>query len=253
MWQRPGDYTFIVRDHLGCVQANGKVANTSPDLHTKLCDVMGTEIVEFRKIDLNLNQPGAWERFVSNTLKRNQEPTVHSFEILRNGEQIGLVKCTDNPKDECSTENALRIYIGNRDIEYVVKSPNLGEFIVRFLYSFCVVVLLNNHDFLKVFRDKSAEGPLCNINIKPYEFSGKMIFHPSAGITKDDQILCTAAMFAYVSILYTLLGMSCGVSCTHYKRVKRQIRSKCQIGRVSCLPERQINIENSSTFSKNLI
>lgn len=44
--------------------------------------------------------------------------------------------------------------------------------------------------------------PLCNIQTNPFRsassFTGKIIFHPDTGITTEEQLLCTAATFAFV-------------------------------------------------------
>ncbi|XP_037041180.1 uncharacterized protein LOC119077910 [Bradysia coprophila] len=170
------DYSFVIRDFLECVQASGNVANTSEDLHTTLLDVSGTEILQFRKrvddfIDPPAVSPSAISNFLDIIFDKKRAKTNHTFEVLKNGQPLGLVIYGDKePPETC-----LRIYIGGSEL--VIKSASLGEFII--------------------FRDQSSASPLCHLNIEPDEFTGKIVFHPETGITADEQLLCTAAAFAF--------------------------------------------------------
>ncbi|KAG4074704.1 hypothetical protein HA402_008802 [Bradysia odoriphaga] len=170
------DYSFVIRDFLACVQANGNVANTSEDLHTTLLDVKGTEIFQFRKrvndfIEPPAVPPSALSNFLDIIFDKKRANTNHTFEVLKNGQSLGSVIYGDKePPETC-----LRIFIGGSEL--VVRSASLGEFVI--------------------FRDQSSASPLCHLNIEPYEFTGKIVFHPETGITADEQLLSTAAAFAF--------------------------------------------------------
>lgn len=131
LFEKAQDYTFVVRDFLGCVQANGKVANCSQTLDTTLKDVWGNEIIQFRK-QVSIEPPrdlsNVIMRFISRVFNQKKANTVHTFEITKNGVRIGLVTYGDKePPETC-----LKIYFGDGNNEFVVKSLTRDEFIVSY-------------------------------------------------------------------------------------------------------------------------
>lgn len=128
----------MIRDYLGCVQGEAKVANLRLDLSTTLLDVLGTEILHYHKQDLDsieptTNPPSAMSRFMYIIFDNKKENTVHTFEVSKNGTRIGLVTFGDNDKPETWRGNlsSLKIYVGNGVTGFIVKSLTMGEFSVR--------------------------------------------------------------------------------------------------------------------------
>lgn len=62
--------------------------------------------------------------------------------------------------------------------------------------------------YLQIFRNNVLTTPLCHLQMpdsniyNSREFNVKIIFHPNTGITEDEQLLCTAAAIAYVSLMF---------------------------------------------------
>lgn len=120
------DYSFIIRDFVGCVQAKGNVSN----LNTTLENVNGTEIVKIRTGDSaepTNNPPNILERYFSLLCYTEQGNAVHAFEVLQNNVPIGVIKyAAKEPAETC-----LQIHNGNND-EFVVRAISLGNFVVSF-------------------------------------------------------------------------------------------------------------------------
>lgn len=131
LFEKAQDYTFVIRDYLGCVQANGKVGNSSQTLATTLNDVWGNEIIQFHKqvsVEPPTNPSNVIMSFVSRVSNKKKANTVHTFEISKNGVRIGLVTYGDKEP----TETCLKIYFGDGNNEFVVKSLTEAEFIVSY-------------------------------------------------------------------------------------------------------------------------
>ncbi|KAJ6635112.1 hypothetical protein Bhyg_13695 [Pseudolycoriella hygida] len=172
--ESPSQYSFIIRDHLGCVQADGHVDNLNADLNTKIQDVRENEIVQFRKQMPNpVNDPNPKQCAHAKMFQESQRENVHTFIAYRHGMEIGRVIY----KHKESPGACLKIYLGSDDRELVVKSLNVGEF--------------------TIFRDKASAGPVCNIQTDPHFFAGKIIFFQDMGMTTEEQLICTAVAFAF--------------------------------------------------------
>ncbi len=130
------DYNLVIRDYLGCVQADVKVSNLRPDLYSTLRDVMGNELLHFQKQDvcsiepMTANPPpSATGRFISVIFDQKKPNTVHTFEVSnKHGTRIGLVTYGDDEP----IETCLKIYVGLGASSFTVKSLTSGEFIVSF-------------------------------------------------------------------------------------------------------------------------
>lgn len=131
LFENATDYTFVIRDFLGSVQADGKVSNVSEDLNTELHDVRGSAFLQISKQIINCTEPtptpNAIMRCLSRALRTKPESSSHTFEVYQNRMLVGLVTLAYNG----SSETSLKIFLGDGKAEMIVRSLTMGEFAVR--------------------------------------------------------------------------------------------------------------------------
>lgn len=136
------DYTFVIRDYLGSVQADGKVSNLSNDIKTVISDIRGSEILKIRKrVDDSTNLT---KNFLSRIFEPSRVRSEHIFEVSKHGSIVGTITFVDKePAETC-----LKMYLG--DAELVVKSLTMGEFAVSNVQTF---ISLSSLNFVLIFKD----------------------------------------------------------------------------------------------------
>lgn len=116
------DFSLVIRDFLGCVQAKVNVSGPNATLQ----NVTGTELLQMQLFSQPTNPPNAVEKVLSKIYKKEKN-TSRTYEVLKNNVPFGLLKYAENDP----IERSLSLHHGRSEI--VVKSLALGDFIVSFL------------------------------------------------------------------------------------------------------------------------
>lgn len=115
------DYSLVIRDFLGCVQAKANVSGFNATLQ----NVTGNEILRIR----SLSEPAAPTTVCEILLActKEEEKITNAFEVLHNNEPLGLIKYAVKGFEE----GCLSIHHGNSAI--VARTMALGDFVVSLL------------------------------------------------------------------------------------------------------------------------
>ncbi|KAJ6645609.1 hypothetical protein Bhyg_00816 [Pseudolycoriella hygida] len=169
-WNAATPYTgfsFVIRDMAGSVQAKGDKTM----LCTTVRNVNGTDMLNIVK-ETNVNQNG------------ENNSTVDKFSVINDGNEVGFVKVMSTTTSGSTPSHSFEIFDRN-GTPIVVKSLVVGDY--------------------AIFRTNSMVAPMCNLQMpsldtyRLQEFNIKMIFHPESGITREEQLLCTAAAIVFKS------------------------------------------------------